>query len=184
MSDPIRSQETDDAFACAGNWFAGQLKPNGLRIAKANLQRQGFPCFAPVRRERFQSARGPQMRLKPLFPGYIFVSVEPRSPRWRALNNTRGLTRMIVTDISRPRPLPDMFIQALMARCEEMRDSAPDDQNDYAVGDLVRILQGPFADVVSRVERMSADQRLELLLDLMGQKVRVSVDTRDTIKAG
>ena len=42
-------------------------------------------------------------------------------------------------------------------------------------GDLVRIQTGPFADVVTRIESLDRDGRVGVLLEVMGQAVRVTM---------
>ena len=43
-------------------------------------------------------------------------------------------------------------------------------------GDQVAMTQGPFADFVAEVEKIEPDQRVWVLLDIMGGKTRVAVD--------
>lgn len=151
-------------------WFAVQIKPNGLALAQRNLARQGFAVFAPMRRG---SGKPRTPRLKPLFPGYVFTQFEPRSSDWYRINSTRGVLRLIVGPERPPRALPDAFIAALRARCEE--DGTVVAGPDLSRGDTVEVVAGPFADLVSTVEALDADGRLQLLVELMGRMVRVSV---------
>ncbi|MHA6326434.1 transcription termination/antitermination protein NusG [Roseivivax sp. CAU 1753] len=168
MSDP-----SDDT--AAGNWFAAQLKPNGLGIAERNLTRQGFAHFMPKRLENVR--RGDKMlnQARPLFPGYIFVRFDPASSQWRALNATRGLTRIIVNDPRNPRPLPEDFIAGMRARCDSdgLMTTAP----AFQEGDRVRVVSGPMAELVSRIEQLESEDRVQLLTAFMGQETRVSVAT-------
>lgn len=57
------------------NWFAAQLKPNGLKRAEENLTRQGFETFCPKRLEGRLQGGQYRPRERPLFPGYLFVSL-------------------------------------------------------------------------------------------------------------
>lgn len=157
----------------ASNWFAAQLKPNGLGLAERNLTRQGFAHFAPKRRETQRRGNRLVTQPRPLFPGYIFVQCDPTAPDARGLHSTRGLTRLIVGDPRRPQPLPEEFIAGLMMRCDKegLLTATP----ALRKGDLVRVVSGPMADVISRIEEFEDGDRVRLLLELMGQKTRVSV---------
>jgi transcriptional antiterminator RfaH len=42
-------------------------------------------------------------------------------------------------------------------------------------GDAVRLASGPFAEFVATVEKISPDQRVWVLLDLMGRTARMAV---------
>jgi transcriptional antiterminator RfaH len=172
MNASVRKFELDQ---CARrlNWFAAQLKPNGLSLAQRNLDRQGFKHFVPMRRETRRMQKGLQSVKRPLFPGYIFVFFNPESSAWRRLNSTRGISRLILSDPRRPRPLPDEFMLALQERCGA--DEIIRDPDAFVPGERVRILDGPFAQIVAQVDGMSSDQRLRLLLSLMSQTVRIEL---------
>ncbi|QFS84796.1 transcription termination/antitermination protein NusG [Roseivivax sp. THAF197b] len=165
-----------DPSVHADNWFAAQLKPNGLTIAERNLKRQGFRHFTPKRLETLRRAEKVVTTPRPLFPGYIFVRFDPANPDWRALNATRGLTRIIVDDPRKPQSLPEDFMAALIDRCDEqgLLKAAP----ALNLGDTVRVVSGPMVDLVSRIEGFDTDGRIKLLMDLMGRETRVSVARR------
>ena len=155
--------------ADADNWFVAQLRPNGAALAERNLARQGFAAFFPGRMENHRG----KMARKPLFPGYMFVRFDPCQPGWQAINSTRGITRLILNDIRSPSPLPAQFMGGLLARCANDGLILPPDE--IAVGDRIRVISGPFADLVTTVDSLDQDQRLRILVDLMGQRVRTSI---------
>ena len=154
-------------------WCAAQLKPNALSIAERHLSRQGFKTFCPKRREDQRRGGKFVKQTVPLFPGYIFVQFDPQSFAWRALNSTRGLTRLITDTRGRPAIMPKEFMAAMMARCTE--DGLFTAANSFAAGDEIRIVSGPFADTITRIESADRQGRLEILLDIMGQAVRTHV---------
>ncbi len=43
----------------------------------------------------------------PLFPGYIFVHVDADEERISSVKYTRGVVRILGTDIGKPTPIPD-----------------------------------------------------------------------------
>ncbi|MFC6639889.1 transcription antiterminator NusG [Sulfitobacter sp. JBTF-M27] len=157
----------------ARSWFVVQLRPQGLSRAQAHLHRQGFETFAPyltttVRRSGVQR----EMR-KPLFPGYLFVSFDVASAGWTAINATRGVARLILNDPRSPKPLPHPLMAGLMARCDPTGLLRP--PTDLAVGDKIRVVAGPFADVVTQIDSVPEHERVGILIDLMGRKVRTSL---------
>jgi len=151
-------------------WCAAQLKPNALSIAQRHLQRQEFRTFCPKRAEAKRRGAKFVEQTVPLFPGYIFVQLAPQSSAWRALNGTRGLTRVIPDTRGYPAAMPEEFMSALLARCDQTGlFAAPD---TLEAGDKIRILSGPFADTITRIEAADSQGRVEILLDLMGRAVR------------
>lgn len=158
---------------CPENWFVAQLKPQGLRMAVQNLGRQDFQSFCPKRLETSIKRGRATMAEKPLFPGYLFVQFDPAEAGWTSINGTRAINRLIITDLRKPKPLPAEFMSGLMARCGTLGVVvAP---SGLEVGDTIRVLSGPFAEAVARIEQFTDDERLQILMDLMGQKTRISV---------
>ena len=153
-------------------WFLAQVKPNSAAIAHRNLNRQGFETFMPVetvtrpRNGRFVTA------LQPMFPGYIFVAVDQARGLWRKVNSTYGVTRLVSFG-AEPAPVPRAFVQDLMAQCDDDGKLEPAPQ--LAPGDQVRVATGPFASMIAEIESLAPDQRVWVLMDVMGSKTRVAV---------
>jgi transcriptional antiterminator RfaH len=159
-------------------WFVAQLRPQGLVRAQAHLHRQGFETFAPdilVTTTRAGAAREAR---KQLFPGYIFVSFDPDISQWGAINSTRGIARLILSDPRRPQPLPSALMTGLRQRCDASGLLSP--QLDLRVGDRIRVLSGPFADLVTTIETLPSAARIGVLIDLMGREVNTTL-SRDQI---
>lgn len=155
------------------DWFVVQLKPQGLKRAEENLARQGFDSFCPKRVEASLRAGRRIERPVPLFPGYLFVAFDPGSRGWTGIHSTRGIARLIVTDIRKPTPLPSSFMAGLMARCDDQGFLGV--PSDLAEGDRIRLLSGPFADTVASIEKLQDGDRIRILMDLMGRQTPISV---------
>lgn len=153
-------------------WFLAQLKPNSHGIAERNLARQGLPSFLP-RLDETRRARGRFVTaLRPLFPGYIFVALDIAAGRWRAVNSTHGISRLVRFGAA-PAPVPPGLIAGLMARCDAVGRLGP--AAGLAPGDRVRVTGGPFAGFLASIEAIAPDRRVWLLLESMGQQARVAV---------
>lgn len=162
-------------------WYLAQLKPNCHRIAERNLTRQGFRIFLPQHQETWRRNGKFSTGLRPLFPGYLFVAFDPTRGLWRAINGTYGVSRLVCAG-NVPQAVPDEIVTGLMARCD--RAGVFDTAIPFRSGDQVRIGAGPFLDFVARVEEMASDQRVWVLLDLMGRQTRIALDTRVLRAAG
>lgn len=164
----------------AQDWFVLQLKPQGLNRAEENLMRQGFESFCPKRIESILRRGRRSAKRVPLFPGYLFVAFDPGSRGWTSLHATRGVARLIVTDIRKPTPLPSSFMAGLMARCDDQGVlGAPP---CLAQGDRIRLLSGPFADTVASIEKLEDGDRIRILMDLMGRQTPISISTSQVEK--
>jgi transcriptional antiterminator RfaH len=159
----------------AGNtWFLVQLKPNCHEMAETNLRRQRFQTFLPLREETKRKSSRFITTLRPLFKGYMFVAFDTAKGGWRAINSTYGVSRLVSFG-NEPRPVPLDLISRLMLRCDEGGKLLP--PRILMTGDAVRISDGPFAEFVATVEEIGPDQRVWVLLDLMGRTARVAVNS-------
>ena len=133
--------------------------------------------------ERRYGARLQQNKpvLRPLFPGYLFVQFSADQTGWQSINSTRGITRLVMLGHGNLRALPTPFMAGLFARCDDtgMLTAA----EDFKTGDRVRLLSGPFADVVTTVEKLESQDRLQVLFDLMGRQTRVSVPSSSIVRS-
>lgn len=55
---------------------------------------------------------------------------------------------------------------------------------EFEIGDSVRLTAGPLAGFVSQVEALAPDQRIWVLLELLGRPTRVMVNPEDLRRAG
>jgi transcriptional antiterminator RfaH len=159
------------------NWYLARLKPGGLKRAQENLGRQAVTFYCPMRtrtrRERGRLVTGP----KPLFPGYLFIQVPPQTISWRSINATYGVAQVVCLEPGRPSRVPDGIMQALLA-CDAT-DGGDDQDMIFAPGEDVRVVVGPFADLVAKVEAAPEKDRIFVLLDMMGRTVRAQLSGAD-----
>lgn len=155
-------------------WYLVQIKPNSYRIAMRNLEQQGFLVFNPVHEELRRYKSKLRSELRPLFPGYMFVSFNPDSAPWRAINSTYGVSNIVTLGQSSPKAVPAQFMEGLLARC-----NANGQLSNPALlqsGDKVRVISGPFSDFISNVEHVAADKRVWVLVDILGGLTKVTID--------
>lgn len=154
------------------SWFLAQLKPNSAAIADKNLKRQGFKTFLP-QEERTRRRGGKFVAsMQPLFPGYIFVAFVAAQGSWRTVNSTYGITKLVSFG-KEPAAVPLDLISQLMLRCDTQGKLLP--PKLLKSGDQVTLTKGPFANFVAEVEAIAPDQRVWVLIDIMGGKTRVAL---------
>ena len=166
-------------YICMLNeWYALQFKLNSHNVAAKNLNRQGFETFLPLhdtssrRLSRFINTS------KPLFPGYMFIKFDSAESEWYKINSTYGVSRLITAD-SILKPIPTIFIDNLMKRYDCSGKLLP--IKKLKKGDQVKVLKGPFANFIATVETYETDQRIWILMDLMGRKTKIQTPS-DTLQ--
>ena len=124
---------------------------------------------------RVRHARRFRDVLRPLFPGYIFVKVDPARQRWRPILSTIGV-RSLVRFGDKLGLMDGAFISNLKARECDGAVSRP--ERDYTIGQDVRLAGGPFDGVIARIVELNDKNRLVVLMQLLNQPVRVKVEER------
>lgn len=153
-------------------WYLVQFKPNSHRIAERNLLRQGFDVFLPMQKITKRNATRFVHELRPVFPGYLFVHLCASAGPWRTVNATYGVSKL-VSFSKIPAPVPDDFIDGLISRCDQ--DAVLKADGDMCPGDQVIINQGPFSNFLATIQDIQDDERVWILLDLLGQKSKINV---------
>lgn len=158
------------------NWYAAFTHTNAEVRAIMHLQNQGFAAYLPRYLKRRRSGRRVDLVARPLFPRYVFVGLDIARERWRSVNGTIGIT-YLVSQGERPAPLDVRVLQAIAAREDEdglvRLASAP----MFKPGQTVRVMEGAFADQIGLYEGCADQERVRILLNLLGRKVRVMIDT-------
>ncbi len=154
-------------------WFVVQTRPNSERRAMANLKRQGFEVYFPAYRKRRSHAGKIDMVTAPLFPRYLFIAIDLDSQRWRSVHSTFGVAQLVCHG-DRPAPLSDEVIAELRGREDE--NGLIRLGSAFRPGERVRVVGGAFADHLGMFDSMGDGERVAVLLDLLGRKVRTVVN--------
>jgi transcriptional antiterminator RfaH len=162
------------ATASGSSWYVVQTHVNAEAKAAANLGRQGFAVYVPRYLKRRSHARKIDVVARPLFPRYLFVAIDLATQRWRAIQSTLGISHLVCLN-GRPTPVGDSVIEALQEREDENGFIKLARRPAFLPGDKVRIVEGAFIDSLALVEGVSDHERVAVLLDLLGRKVRVLV---------
>ena len=155
-------------------WYVVHTQPNGEGRADLNLCRQGFATYLPRYARRRRHARRQEVVKRPLFPRYLFVGLDLACDRWRAVQSTFGVNRLVLAG-EEPLPVPDGVIDAIRAREDGDGLVALGLPAGVGPGSRVRLVDGIFADAKGVLERIADDRRVAILLDLLGREVRVFV---------
>jgi transcriptional antiterminator RfaH len=163
-------------------WYVVQSQPSAERKAIAHLERQGFATYLPRYLKRRRHARKVDIVPAPLFPRYLFVAIDLAAQRWRSIFSTVGVSRLVCNgDI--PTPISDQVLETLRAREDQAGYVRLDHRPNFHAGDRIRVLEGAFADCLGLYEGMRDSDRVAILLDLLGRKVRVTVDLESVAAA-
>lgn len=162
----MRAMTSD--LAPGERWYCVQTLPHREEAAAAQLAAQGFRVFLPRLMRTVRHARRLRTLRRPAFPSYLFVALDLDRDRWRAVNGTRGVARLVMAD-DRPAPAPHGVVETLL----ELVDVDGLARFDIGLreGQGVRVLSGPLAEAMGRMLRCESGDRVRVLLDIMGGEI-------------
>lgn len=155
-------------------WFAVHTQPRMEGRALLNLQRQGFQVYLPRYLKRRAHARRVDRVASPLFPRYLFVAIDLTWQGWRAIRSTFGVTD-IVRHGDLPTAIPDQVIAAIRAREDASGLVEVGLVPGVRPGARVEIVDGAFMGTRAIFECVSDEQRVTLLMELLGRPVRIQL---------
>lgn len=159
-------------------WFVLRAHPGRETKVLKTLRRRGISCSFPMypRQETVVRRRsGYEVRMKrtvvtPLFPGMIFVPDFECSAG--VFDDIEGLSGFLHFGDWRAYLTPKDYaeVQAINAVA-----CTPHSKRErmFATGELVRVVDGPFASFSGRIERLDSKGRLSVLVDLFKRMIPV-----------
>jgi transcriptional antiterminator RfaH len=155
-------------------WYVVQTHPHAEHKAVMHLARQGFVTYLPRYLKRRRHARRTETVAAPLFPRYLFVAVDTASQRWRCIQSTIGVMQ-IVSNRGAPAPLDQGVIDGLKQR-EQDGFIVFEQRPRFQPGEKIRVVEGVFLANLGLYQGATDSDRVTILLDLLGRKVRVVLD--------
>lgn len=156
-------------------WYAVHTHPREETKALEDLNRQGYQTYLPRYAKKIRHARKTERVTRPLFPRYLFVRLNLAREGWRPIRSTVGVADLVCFG-GQPAALPRDLIDALRQQEDAEGLIRFAGRNALKPGDAVTILSGPFSRQLGLYEGVTDTERVAILLDLLGRKVRVMLD--------
>ena len=161
-------------------WYVIQTKPLEEDLVRRRLERAAFTVFHPRIRTAVRGAKQAHMRLKSLFPSYLFALLDLTDANvFRLIKYTRGVRKIVGSN--QPVPIPEIVIETIRARTGE--GDVIEQQMVFKQGERVRIKSGWMKDLVGILEKpVSAAGRVKVLFDIVNKCVRAELSSADIEK--
>ncbi len=121
-------------------------------------------------------------KMKNIFPGYVFVEMKMTDEAWYVVRNTPGVTGFIGSSGGGAKPFP-VSADEMESILRRMGQSDKNVVVDFAVGDTVRILTGPFTGMEGRVSSMNDQTQIaNVMTMLFGRETPTDIAYNDLQK--
>lgn len=153
-------------------WYVARIHPQRESQAARQLANQGFRTFVPRYWKNRRHARKTDIVRVPLFPRYLFVIADLTKDRWRSINGTFGVERLLMQG-GEPLPVPSGVVETLIDAADG--EGTIQLNQPLEKGQGISVTAGPFADLIGELERLDDNGRVGVLLEIMGRTIRVAL---------
>ena len=124
----------------------------------------------PVEKVIEKSDSGEKEIERKLFPSYVLVKMVMNDETWHIIRNTTGVTGFVGPG-SRPVPLTEEEVERMGVEVRTI-------EIKFAVGDSVRITDGPLSGFIGLVEEISDDKtKIKVTASLFGRETKVELNS-------
>ena len=110
------------------------------------------------------------------FPGYILIQMEMNDETWHLVRHVPGVLGFIGGTSSKPTPISDSEVGNILQRVQEGAEK-PKPKILFAPGEVVRVIDGPFADFDGVVEDVNYEKsRLRVAVLIFGRSTPVELE--------
>ena len=148
------------------------------RTLKTKIESMGLTDFVyevliPTQ-EKIKISKGKKSTIKEkIFPGYMLIKMIVSDDSWLAVRTTQGITGFVGTG-NKPTPIAQKEVDAILAFSAQ---AAPKFQTAFSIGEAVRIIEGPFTDLLGTVRSIDdAKGKVEVLVSIFGRETPVELD--------
>ncbi len=190
--EPLRAAPgADDPFRGPGDWYVvhtyagyeNKVKTNlESRIHTMQMEEKIFDVHVPM--EDVMEIKGGKKQVvqRKVFPGYLLVKMIYDNDSWYVVRNTPGVTGFVSAGTgTKPTPLSRREVEKiLVVKKEEVK---PTFRLGFEEGDVVRIVEGPFADFNGTISEINVDQsKLKVLVNIFDRDTPVELGFHQVAK--
>ncbi len=149
-------------------WWALRVTYNRALMAKQSLDLLGYESYVPMQyREQMQGEERVK-RLVPSIANLLFLHLEPSAMQQLKATTTLPLRYIMNRETNKPLIVPDYQMQSFMAvaktQVQDLIYLTPS-PGDFAKGERVRVMGGPFKGAVGKFVRFKGDRRVVVTID-------------------
>lgn len=110
------------------------------------------------------------------FPGYVLVQMEMNEDSWHLIKDTPRVMGFIGGTADKPAPITEKEADAILQRVQDGVEK-PRPKTLFEPGEMVRVIDGPFADFNGVVEEVNYEKsRLHVAVMIFGRSTPVELE--------
>jgi transcription termination/antitermination protein NusG len=167
------------------NWYVVHTYSGYENKVKANLEKRVetmgmqdkiFRVVIPEEEETDFKDGKKRTMMKKTFPGYVLVEIIMTDDSWYVVRNTPGVTGFIGSSGGGAKPTP-LLPEEVTFILKQMGVKERKLEVDYVLGEMVQVLEGPFAHFQGKVEEIDTDKgKVKVSVDMFGRETKMELD--------
>jgi transcription termination/antitermination protein NusG len=132
-----------------------------------------FEIMIPTEKELVNRNGKRAERDRKVFPGYILVNMYLTDDSFKLVKGTSGVTGFVSSG-SKPVPMEDYEVRRILTNLEQSQEVP---KIAFNKTDIVRVIEGPFADYTGRIEEVNPDrEKVKVMISIFGRDTAVELD--------
>lgn len=116
------------------------------------------------------------------FPGYVFVEMEMNEDTWQLVRSVPKILGFIGGKAEKPEPITQAEANAILGRLSDNAQN-PRHLKEFSVGEVVRVIDGPFAEFTGTVEAIDYEKdKLKVSISIFGRETPIDLDFNQVTK--
>jgi len=164
------------------NWYAihtyagyenAVLRNLKQRIESLGVEDKIFNVILPIEKKVKVKNGKRVVTEEKIYPGYVLVDMIVTDDSWYVVRNTPRVTGFVGAG-TKPVPLDKAEVDTLF---KKMGAETPKFEADFLIGDLVKVIDGPFKDFEGKVSAIDQEGgRAKVLVSMFGRETAVELD--------
>lgn len=167
------------------NWYVVHTYSGYENKVKANLEKRVetmgmqdkiFRVVIPEEEETDFKDGKKRVTMRKTFPGYVLVEIIMTDDSWYVVRNTPGVTGFIGSSGGGAKPTP-LLPEEVTFILKQMGVKEGKVEVDYVLGEMVQVLEGPFAHFQGKVEEIDLEKaKVKVSVDMFGRETKMELD--------
>lgn len=112
---------------------------------------------------------------KKFFPGYVLIKMIMNDKTWHLVKSTDKITGFVGGTLDKPAPITNEEAAYMTSQMEE-GFKKPRTSINFAEGESVKVIEGPFANFVGTIEAVNEKGKIKVNVSIFGRPTPVELD--------
>lgn len=164
------------------HWYAVHTYSGHENKVKTNIERRAESMNLKAKISRIIVPTEPELRTRggkrtevqrKIFPGYVLIEMVLDDSTWYLVKSTTGVTGFVSSG-NRPVRLQEREVEGILQAVDGPKQ-AP--RVKWQVGDVVRVVSGPFAEFTGKIEEVNVPKEtVKVLISIFGRDTPVELE--------